>query len=135
MLPQTDKDNGVIDDLVLPDRMNAHFFRLFLDACDDGIEHQDSMRRHGRRINETIFGLASVESLRHRNDIKRRQTNTQFAARHFEDVDRLWEQGVPERRVHNQRKASCDRARKKFCILPLLRGKNVRTNVSTLEGV
>ena len=70
-------------------RMNAHFFRLFLDACDDGNEHVASLRLHGRRINETIFGLTSAEALGYRNEKKRLFTGTQFAARHPGDFERV----------------------------------------------
>ncbi len=93
-------------------RMNAHFYRLFLDACDEGTEHVASLRLHGRRINQTMFGLTSVEALSCKKEKKLLSTGTQFAARHPGDFDRVEERDASGHKarvgkiVHAMRKAN-----------------------------
>lgn len=55
-------------------RMKAHFYRLFLDACAMGAEPPLSMRQHGRKINQELFGIVSKGSTQHKNSVKRQQT-------------------------------------------------------------
>lgn len=88
-------------------RMDAHFFRLFLDACDDGQEHVSSLRLHGHRINTTLFRLTSLEALGHKNGKKRLLSGTRFAALHPDCADRVQDKDVSGRktRVSNLKRA------------------------------
>ena len=100
------------EDTAMKVRMDAHFFRLFLDACDDGREHTHSLRLHGNRINTTLFGLTSMEALEHKNRKKGLLSGTKFAALYPDSVDRAQDKEASD---HITRVLKVKHAERKAC--------------------
>jgi len=67
-------DSRVINDGFML-RMQAHEYRLFLDACASGGEHPEYLRLHGRKLNSEHFGITAQQVATHKNSKKRRQTS------------------------------------------------------------